>query len=242
VNDTFLGNMVVCNDNNFVREKILDLSETSSISWWDVWIRSGILATILLSPAVANFGISLAKLADPLMTCDGKYEGPPKGYNYEISELDTLRERIIFSLKISATGRMIFWGLMVNGIVLNIVLGKERVDEGPNSGGSDALIAVIILVLAIGAFLVASKADQLLSRKVLLIEEMHYGDEDGEEDEDSKTIDVVGTSGGNVRNQTEESCDVEACENHVESESHSLELELHQTDSVDGTVEIQSAN
>ena len=88
----FLGNLTACEDNNFVRREIMKLNEASTISGWDIWISSGVISSILLSAGIATFGVYLVKLADPFMSCGGKYEGPPKNFNFQDSELSTLME------------------------------------------------------------------------------------------------------------------------------------------------------
>lgn len=82
----FLGDLTACEDEKFVRKQILKLNEASTVSWWDVWIKSGVLASILLSAGVANLGVNLVNLADPLMICNGKYEGPPRNFDFQEEE------------------------------------------------------------------------------------------------------------------------------------------------------------
>ena len=138
---------------------------------------------MLLSPAVANYGISLAKLADPLMVCDGKYEGPPRGFNFRDSEVRSLMEEICFSLKISAFGSVVFWGIFMNLLMVNVILGKMEngADEENDTETEDAVVAGFILAMSILTVFVAARADQLLSKRILLFEET-------DEDEDESDV------------------------------------------------------
>ena len=41
--------------------------------WYELWLASGFLATLLIKFAVANFGLSLMELADPFVVCAGEF-------------------------------------------------------------------------------------------------------------------------------------------------------------------------
>ena len=166
----FLGDMTTCNDYDFVQTEIIELSEASTISWWDIWISTGVFASLLLSPVVANYGIGLAKLADPLMVCDGMYEGPPHGFNFRDSEVTSLMDEIRLSLTISAFGQVVIWGILLNLLLLNVVLGKMGDDEEVGIKTSDAIVAGVILALSVITVAIAAQADKLLSQRIALFE------------------------------------------------------------------------
>jgi hypothetical protein len=169
---TFLGNLTSCESYDFVRQEIIELSEASTITWWDVWIHSGVLASLLLSPVVANFGLGLAKLADPFMICDGKYEGPPSGFNFQDSEVIALMDEIGISMKISAFGRVVLWGIFLNVLLLNVILGKMEDDEEFAVTVEDAVVAGFILAISVVTVFVAARADRLLSKRISIFEEL----------------------------------------------------------------------
>ena len=74
-NVTFVGDLEACNENGYVINEVLDIASQTNFSWWEAWIASGIIASILLKTGVANFGIALLRMADPLMACDGLFIG-----------------------------------------------------------------------------------------------------------------------------------------------------------------------
>lgn len=176
-NYTFIGNMTACEDYEFVRREVIELSEASEISWWNLWISSGVLASLLLSPVVANYGIGLAYLADPLMHCDGEYEGPPNGFSFEESEIKGLMEEIRTSLMYSAFGQVMISGVLLNLLMFNVIIGKMDDTEGVGIETEDAIVAGVIVTISIITFVIALKADRILSRRIILFEELNSEDE-----------------------------------------------------------------
>lgn len=153
VNVSFLGNVAACEDNDFVRREILELNELSTISWWDIWVSSGVIASILLSAAFARFGVSLAKLADPLMSCDGKYIGPPSNLRLSEPDLNSLMKEKREGLKLAAMGSVTFWGIVTNLLMLNIVVAMGNNDSGDDVGPLVTLMVFSFIIAAGSSFL-----------------------------------------------------------------------------------------
>jgi len=150
VNISFIGNLTTCEDNDFVRREILELSELSTISWWGIWVSSGVLAHIILPMAVSRFGVSVVRLADPFMSCDGKYVGPPKGFQFNESGVEGLMKKTKEDLILAAKGRVLFWALFTNVMMFNIAFARNQVVSKGDSIVAAVIIpaAVIIAILA----------------------------------------------------------------------------------------------
>jgi len=163
----FLGNLTACEDNNFVRREIMKLNEASTISGWDIWISSGVISSILLSAGIATFGVYLVKLADPFMSCGGKYEGPPKNFNFQDSELSTLMEEKKIALETSAMGGVAFWGVLTNLMMLNVVFGRNAgpTEEDEDEFRKDAAAAAALIVFSFFPIGIAMYASRMLFQK-----------------------------------------------------------------------------
>jgi len=86
----------------------------SSASWGDVWIWSGWLSSILLTSGIANFGVNLAKLADPLGAHRGRYEGFPMEHEIARARLAEVAKEMDTDLWWSALGGVMFWLILVH--------------------------------------------------------------------------------------------------------------------------------
>lgn len=128
----------------------MELSELSTISWWGIWVSSGVLAHIILPMAVARFGVSVVRLADPFMSCDGKYVGPPKGFQFNESGVEGLMKKTKEDLILAAKGRVLFWALFTNVLMLNIAFARNQAVSKGDSAVAAVIIpaAVIIAILA----------------------------------------------------------------------------------------------
>ena len=144
----FRGNLTTCEDNSFVREEILDMHESSNVNWWQIWISSGVLASILLKAGVANFGVSLVRLADPFMICDGKYIGPPSNLNFQRSELQELTQAKKDALRIAGLGGVFLWGLFMNLMMANIIISILSSDDAESISEGDAAVAVVLILVS----------------------------------------------------------------------------------------------
>ena len=171
INSTFVGDMTTCEDNSFVRTQILNLLDnTANINWWDIWISTGLLASIILKGCVANFGIALVQLADPFMQCDGKYVGPPRNFNFGQKEMAKLIAKCDHLLKNQAVGKVFFWGVFMNLLMLNIILGTERENDfeepvDPAKQKKDAIVGGFLIFLSMIPVGIGVYAHHLVKRK-----------------------------------------------------------------------------
>jgi hypothetical protein len=73
----FSGNLTVCQDAELAREIVLKLEDTSKFSGGGdikgMWLETGLLATLVIKFVMANFVISLLKIADPFVVCRGEF-------------------------------------------------------------------------------------------------------------------------------------------------------------------------
>ena len=75
-NIAFLGNSSICSNftesRRLVWESTMD-ADAQTDHWYELWLASGFLATLMIKFAVANFGLSLMELADPFVVCAGEF-------------------------------------------------------------------------------------------------------------------------------------------------------------------------
>jgi hypothetical protein len=66
----------------YAREEIFFAKDTGGLSFWELWITSGLVAKLTVQVAIINFGRVLLKLADPFCVCNGTYDVPPNDFGY----------------------------------------------------------------------------------------------------------------------------------------------------------------
>jgi hypothetical protein len=93
-NVSYFGNSSICIDDEAARQLVLEAPEMNA-DWYDLWVASGFLATLLVKIAVANFGLSLMKLADPFVVCAGEFLWMPTEFGMDIQSADGQRERVL---------------------------------------------------------------------------------------------------------------------------------------------------
>jgi hypothetical protein len=143
------------------------LNESSDVSWWKIWISTGLLASILLKAGVAKFGIGLVQLADPFMVCDGKYIGPPSTSFEDNDEMKAVLKKKEYLLRITSFGTVFKSGFLMNLMMLNIILAG-----GPEEGieGRDAAIGSFLIIVSLVPVAISFYASRLVTRKLLLLE------------------------------------------------------------------------
>mmetsp|Transcript_21912 Transcript_21912/g.36212 ORF Transcript_21912/g.36212 Transcript_21912/m.36212 type:complete len:143 (+) Transcript_21912:1732-2160(+) len=115
-NATFLGDSTVCDNRYLARDQVFQDADdatggsSSSTSWWQVWVSSGIAATYLVKMTLANVGLTILHRADPLDVCGGRFEGPPGSFQLfgSDTELRALKHMKEGYLKMWATARLFF--------------------------------------------------------------------------------------------------------------------------------------
>eukprot|EP00558_Chaetoceros_sp_UNC1202_P003687 CAMPEP_0197233954 /NCGR_PEP_ID=MMETSP1429-20130617/1847_1 /TAXON_ID=49237 /ORGANISM="Chaetoceros sp., Strain UNC1202" /LENGTH=302 /DNA_ID=CAMNT_0042692271 /DNA_START=24 /DNA_END=932 /DNA_ORIENTATION=- len=120
----FAGNSTVCNNPSYAREYLR--APEASASFWDIWIKTGLFAMILVKITIANFGVSLMRFADPFSPFNGKYECPPERYDSAESEEDMqeLKDNMHSILKLIGARRTLFWGFLTNMGLINMYISQ----------------------------------------------------------------------------------------------------------------------
>mmetsp|Transcript_21801 Transcript_21801/g.32659 ORF Transcript_21801/g.32659 Transcript_21801/m.32659 type:complete len:288 (-) Transcript_21801:1140-2003(-) len=131
----FFGNSTICYNPSYARE-YLKAPEEASVNFWDIWIKTGLLAMIMVKITIANFGIALMHFADPLGSCDGRYECPPERYDPAETEEDMqeLKENMLSILTVIGGRRTFFWGLITNIGLFNMYISQLIALGGDISG------------------------------------------------------------------------------------------------------------
>jgi len=160
---TFLGNETICVDHEYAEQEIL-IADDANITFWKVWIASGLLASILIKFAITNFGIALLKLADPFSLFGGMYECPPLSALGKHSDTEAQKRTaaVLFvdkdvqdkreeAFKAIAIRESIVWGIITNlslmSLIVSTVADMESFEELDKA--IFAVIVSITLVLPI---------------------------------------------------------------------------------------------
>ena len=164
----FFGNVTICTDPSYART-MLHPPETSA-TMWDVWIKTGLLATFFVKIAMSNFAVALLRVADPFSICNGKFECPPERYSLlartqDLLEMKEDKEAILTALGVRSA---IFWGLLTNLSLVNIFLG-EFMNQG---GGIDLSVIEKSDAMLFGAFIAVATVWPIL---VYFREELRQG-------------------------------------------------------------------
>jgi hypothetical protein len=148
-NITFLGNSSICTNSTASRRLVWESHgdvNKSEGHWYDLWIASGFIATVLIKVAIANFGLALMELADPFVVCAGEFLWMPtsfgngrqlrttgSGGNRQILEAFDEQGRALPSEMVNtwfkakqralfhcALSKVLFWGLLVHVCLVNL--------------------------------------------------------------------------------------------------------------------------
>lgn len=179
----FVGNNTLCSDGSYAFSQVFasysKMAASAGISWWSLWVSSGLLAAMLVKTFTANFAVSILRLADPMTYCGGQFEGPPTSQGFSASE--TLRTRCENNLKMIGLRKCIIWGFLSNVCLINMVTSsfhtRDDTSDMPKSNGGYILLG-LSLVPPIYAWLsmrMSAKKIQSLNKDV-------------ESDEESPTI------------------------------------------------------
>jgi hypothetical protein len=122
---TFFGNDTICTNPSYAKQVYMQPPEASA-NMWDIWIKTGLAAMIVLKISVTNFGVALLRYADPFSICDGKYEYPPEKYSVtgHKEDLLTLKSNYQIILKTIALRSVLFWGILTNLSLINIFVSR----------------------------------------------------------------------------------------------------------------------
>ena len=185
-NATFVGNENICSNVTHAREEIL-VAEDTGLSFWELWIASGLVAKLIVQVAIINFGRALLKLADPFCVCNGTYESPPNdlgtGGNDKaavplIVDGKDLQDKKAGDLKALAIRETVIWGFLANSSLLSLFIAAI-----PNFNGFrtlDYIISGIFILIATLIPFGCMRLTRTLKRGVQLVA-MDSGQEEAQE-------------------------------------------------------------
>lgn len=173
VNSTFLGNGTICLDTKYARDEIL-IADESSLSYWELWVTSGLLAGLFVKVAISNFGISLLKLADPFFSCEGTYESPPclnqKNNQGRVNAFivdEKVKQDKATELRAIATRDCVTWGFIANTCLLTLFVTAWS-NLGEYDSTDYVLFTIVMLICAslpICCFSITRYTNDLVSDK-----------------------------------------------------------------------------
>lgn len=211
----FSGNTTICSNKTAARRLVLEapMPETGERDWYELWIGSAFLATLLVKVAVANFGLSLMELADPFVVCAGEYLGLPVASSSINENKDKLWASVLKSkrrsLFVASLSRVVCWGFVMHACLFNMF---AAVYDGTNSSTTTSVelaieqrdknvlagcLAFAVAVALTGAYVIRGLQESVQERKTRRQSELEATDEDELENNDSgHENDEAGSSDG----------------------------------------------
>mmetsp|Transcript_9128 Transcript_9128/g.10582 ORF Transcript_9128/g.10582 Transcript_9128/m.10582 type:complete len:693 (+) Transcript_9128:321-2399(+) len=175
----FVGNENICSNATYAREEIL-VADDTGLSFWELWIASGLVAKLIVQVAISNFGLALLKLADPFCVCNGTYESPPNDMGTgesdeaEVSLIDDDKDlqneitRIKANdLKAIAIRETVIWGFLANSSLLSLFVAAI-----PNFDGFhrfDYIIFGVLILISILIPIGCMRLTRKTERSILLV-------------------------------------------------------------------------
>ena len=147
-NFTFAGNTTICSEILAAERMVLATRPDVNYNFWDLWVKSGLVASLFFKVALANFGLALYWLADPLSRCGGTYEYPREQHvDYNIG-LD-LKAKTVAGLDAISTKWAIVWFLLVKMCLANLFAATDWSNFVWDS--SDPLVYAATVLASVGA-------------------------------------------------------------------------------------------
>lgn len=143
----FAGDTRVCSDILAAETMVLATSPDVEVNFWDLWVKSGLVASLLFKVALANFGLALYYLADPLSRCGGAYEYPREQLVTTAMGLD-LKEKTLAGLDAISMKWAIFWFIVVKMCLANLFAATDLDEIVWDS--SDPLVYAATVLAAVG--------------------------------------------------------------------------------------------
>jgi hypothetical protein len=151
----FVGNITVCSDPVEAQRLILSTTSDTTVNYWELWVASGLVASILIKFVVANFGLSLYFVADPLARCGGRFEYPP-GIQGSNAAFQSLRDQAWTSLWATSIKWSFWWFSLTLSCVVSLYTAAEQQRSATTTGGEVSHTAkTIVLTGAVLCFLYA---------------------------------------------------------------------------------------
>ena len=177
----YLGNSSICTNKTAALQLLLEAPapEHGERDWYELWIASGFLATLVIKIAVANFGLALMTLADPFVVCGGEFLGFP--WTTEAGDRGDAMAAVVVSkrrsLLVAALSKTVFWGFVMHACLFNMFaavyegVGEEtKVEESMTERDKNVLkgcLGFAAMVAALGLVIVGQfkKSSRKLKRK-----------------------------------------------------------------------------
>jgi hypothetical protein len=138
----FAGNVTVCSSPVEAQRMLLSTTSDVTVNYWELWVASGLLAGMIIKFVVANFGLSLYFVADPLARCGGRFEYPP-GINVSNVFFQNLRDQAWTSLWATSIKWSLLWFTLTLSCVVSLYTAAEK--QRSATGGEVAHTAVPIV-------------------------------------------------------------------------------------------------
>ena len=156
-NLVYQGNHSICTNKIAARKLILEAPapQHGDPDWYDLWIASGFLATLVVKIAVANFGLALMALADPFVVCAGEYLGLP-GTSMDSGIMSAILKSKRRSLLVVALSKSVFWGFVMHFCLFNMFtaayvgVGEETaIEEALNDRDKRVLLGCLYFAMSV---------------------------------------------------------------------------------------------
>lgn len=183
----FLGNSSLCEDTDYARELLLQAPETE-VSLYQMWLQSGLLATLLIKFAMTNFAVGLLKLADPFVVCNGHFMWIPAKFGLGLHGVDKTglfeqfkktKETALFNITLRT---LVVWGLLLHFCLYSLMFAAYSGSSSTQSVNSDD-IAVLLICLGISIFVVLAALSFMVQLKKRLVGPEGHGHIDDFDDE-----------------------------------------------------------
>jgi len=183
----FLGNSSLCEDTDYARELLLQAPETE-VSLYQMWLQSGLLATLLIKFAMTNFAVGLLKLADPFVVCNGHFMWIPAKFGLGLHGVDKTglfeqfkktKETALFNITLRT---LVVWGLLLHFCLYSLMFAAYSGSSSTQSVKSDD-IAVLLICLGISIFVVLAALSFIVQLKKRLVGPEGHGHIDDFDDE-----------------------------------------------------------
>lgn len=174
----YLGNASICANKTAAIQLLLEAPapEHGERDWYDLWIASGFLATLLVKIAVANFGLALMSLADPFVVCAGEFLGFPwtTTARDKSSTMDIVVASKRRSLLVAALSKTVFWGFVMHLCLFNMFaavyegVGEETsVEESLTERDKNVMKGCLgfTAMVAVSGFFIVRQFRKSLSRR-----------------------------------------------------------------------------
>ena len=164
---TYVGDAFICTNKTAALRLLLEAPapEHGERDWYELWIASGFLATLVVKIAVANFGLALMTLADPFVVCAGQFLGLPwknagQGKNSVLEAVVSSKRR---SLTVVGLSKAFFWGFVMHACMLNLFAAvyegvgeATRLEESLTERDKNVLTGCLLAAVGVAALGIAS--------------------------------------------------------------------------------------